>query len=576
MEGSAEPPVLDGYEYQENLGSGGFADVYRYKQRFPRRSVAVKVLRSTTMDRAARNQFIAEANTMAQLSNHPAIASIFSAGVTQDGRPYLVMEYCSRGSLGSVFRLNPLPVDQVLRIGVRIAAALESAHRLEIVHRDVKPANLLITDYGAAVLSDFGISVGDARLSEATVLQTERTSIGTLTGDSTTLGLSVPWAPPEAFDDEPTIDSRSDVYSLAATLFTLLEGRSPFERPGGTNGALHLSRRIERGELVPGERVDSLPELSSVLRRAMSVSPADRPHTALSFAEQLGAVERLLGHEPTPVELLGDGLPPERDVGTEPTALRAPGAIDDEDTRPRSPRNGAPSPPAPAEPTLHDAPQRRRRLPLLVSAGVLVVLLGGGAAIASTLDWNGAVESAPTAKPATARTPTPAPTPTPSATPSPSPSPISNVGLEGLRVCDEPAYVAAWEEFRGPWPFEPTPLTTLWEPAILDLGLVAVCGEETPDFNNSASQLLYFLGSRQELLALRDHLSNSNYSCREIWPEFGPEQGLDCADGAHHIWLEMAPLFGDKLDPRPLVSVNLGAFQWCVEGEYNCSTPEPW
>src|SRR5690606_4275285 len=136
-------------------------------------------------------------------------------GVTEGDQPYLVMEYCSRGSLGSVFRLNPLPGDQVLRIGVRIASALESAHRLGIVHRDVKPANLLVTDYGAAVLSDFGISVGDARLAEATILQAELTSVNTITGDSTTLGLSVPWAPPEAFDDEPVIDARSDVYSLA-------------------------------------------------------------------------------------------------------------------------------------------------------------------------------------------------------------------------------------------------------------------------------------------------------------------------------------------------------------------------
>lgn len=560
METTPEPPDLDGFEYQETLGSGGFADVYRYRQRFPRRSVAIKVLRATTMDRVSRHQFIAEANTMAQLSNHPAIATIYSAGVTDDARPYLVMEYCSRGSLASTYRLNPLPVDQALRIGLRIASALESAHRLGIVHRDVKPANILITDYGAAVLSDFGISTGDAQLAEATILHTERTNISTLSGESTTLGLSVPWAPPEALDDDPMIDARSDVYSLAATLFTLLEGRSPFESPGGSNGVLHLSRRIERGALVPGERVDRTPELSALLRRAMSVDPVDRPQTALAFAEQLGATERSLGHEPTAIELLGDGLRPVAAEGNDEATVRrdatASPAEADQETRLRG--TAVPG-------TGH------RRLIASIAAGALLAI---GSATAFTFTSSG------TANLETERTLSPTPpsafTPTPTATLAPT---IADV-LDGLQMCDNPDYLEAMEEFKAEGGNESTPekkpISAIWEPAVLDLNLTPFCGEEVTDVNDSASQWLVFYGDRNDVIALRDHL-DAAYPCREIFPEIGPDGGLDCASGNHYIWLETDPLFAKELGAgAPVISVSLDAFEWCEENEFNCWTPEPW
>jgi serine/threonine protein kinase len=361
VDAAPTPPDLEGFEYQSTLGSGGFADVYRYSQRFPRRPVAIKVLRATAVDRAARYQFIAEANTMAQLSSHPAIATVFSAGVTDDDRPYLVMEYCSNGSLGTTYRLNALPLDQILRIGIRIASALEASHRLGIVHRDVKPANILITDYGSAVLTDFGISSGGSHLAEVTMMRIERTSLSALTGDSTTLGLSVPWAPPEALDDEPVIDARSDVYSLAATLFSLFEGRSPFEHPGGSNGALHMSRRIERGALVPGERVDAVPALSSLLRRSMSSDPSDRPQTALEFATCLAELERANDFSATPIEQLGDRpTGPDDVVDPDETMVRIRPLVSEE-TQPR-PSATKRLPGEPADPTeVAGRPSRTRR-----------------------------------------------------------------------------------------------------------------------------------------------------------------------------------------------------------------------
>ncbi len=308
-----DAPEIDGFMHERVLGSGGFADVHLYTQRFPRRQVAIKVLKVETLDRETRRQFVAEANVMAQLSTHPAIATIYGADITVDGRPYLIMEYCSGGSLGVRYRDQPLGVEEVLQIGVRIASALESAHRAGVVHHDVKPANILITDYGAPVLTDFGISIGDEILSEATMFRTQHSSASIEAGGSGgSVGLSVPWAPPEAFDDHPEVDARSDVYSLGATLFSLMEGRSPFEVPGGANSAVHLSRRIERGELTPGA-VTVPSALSDALRRAMNVRQAKRQATARELGESLQGVQRDRGDAVTPFDLVrvGDASSPE-------------------------------------------------------------------------------------------------------------------------------------------------------------------------------------------------------------------------------------------------------------------------
>ena len=312
-------PAIAGFEYLEQLGTGGFSDVYLYQQKLPRRKVAVKVLHVDSLNRQLRRQFVAEANLMAQLSSHPAIATIFAASLTEDEHPYLVMEFCSGGSLGSGYRERPLPVSEVLSVGVRVASALESAHRAGIVHRDVKPANILITDYGAPVLTDFGISIGDDGVAESTMLSGDSTT--SLGNDTSTQGLSVPWAPPEAFDDVPVSNERSDIYSLGATLFSLLEGRTPFEIAGANNGAVQLSRRIERGEVNPGKRTDVPDALRLVIERSMAVRPANRFSSALDLATALQQVQRELGLSETPIEVARDAtaLPLLTDTG-EPEA----------------------------------------------------------------------------------------------------------------------------------------------------------------------------------------------------------------------------------------------------------------
>jgi len=360
------PPTIPGFEYLEVLGTGGFSDVYLYQQKLPRRRVAIKVLHVDALNRQLRRQFVAEANLMAQLSSHPAIATIYAADISGEEHPYLVMEFCSGGSLGSVYRAKPLTAPEVLNIGIRVASALESAHRAGIVHRDVKPANILLTDYGSPVLTDFGISIGDDGVNESTMFRGDVT-VTTGGNDSTTLSLSVPWAPPEAFDDVPVSNERSDVYSLGATLFSLLEGRTPFEIAGASNGAVQLSRRIERGELNAPTR-DNVPEsLRAAIARAMEVRPANRFASALEFATALQAVQRELGIGETPIEI---GREPHRmDVAAEPEAAETvirpaaltptPAPLASEDTDVRHPGSPVPvqgPPEAPTQPPAAETP----------------------------------------------------------------------------------------------------------------------------------------------------------------------------------------------------------------------------
>lgn len=280
----ADPPALVGFEVVDLLGSGGYADVFLYEQQMPRRRVAVKVLREQGLTDSGRTQFTAEANLMAALSAHPYIVTIFNADVAKDGRPYLVMEYYPGVNLSVRCRQKPLGVSEVLRIGVQLAGAVETAHRSGIVHRDLKPANVLTSAFGKPGLTDFGISA-------------------VTTDQSDSAGLSVPWSPPELLTDSADADESSDVYGLAATIYTLLAGRSPFERPGGDNSTLALMARIEHDPVPPTQRSEVPASLDRVLAGAMSKSRANRPRSASDLAHSLQSIERELRLQPTDLDI---------------------------------------------------------------------------------------------------------------------------------------------------------------------------------------------------------------------------------------------------------------------------------
>ena len=283
---ASAPPALPGYEHVRTLGLGGFADVFLYRQDLPRREVAVKVLLAGSLDDESRASFQTEANLMAQLSHHPSILTVYQASIAADGRPYLVMEYCSRPGLGERYRTERMSVAEVLRIGVRLSSAVETAHRAGILHRDIKPANVLTTDFGWPALTDFGIAA---------------TTGGAAGGAAA--GMSIPWAPPELLADRPRGDERSDVYSLAATLYSLLAGRTPFEVPGAQNGVQQLVARIERSPLAPVGRQDVPPALQAVLERAMAKAPTVRYASAAAFGRALQQVEVDLLLPVTPLDL---------------------------------------------------------------------------------------------------------------------------------------------------------------------------------------------------------------------------------------------------------------------------------
>ncbi|MBC7519079.1 MAG: serine/threonine protein kinase [Microbacteriaceae bacterium] len=301
------PPVLAGFVHQRVLGSGGFADVYLYEQNLPRRQVAVKALLSEIVDEHLRGMFRAEVNVMAQLSAHPSILTVYQAGVAADGRPFMVMELCS-GALGDRYRRERIPVAEVLGIAVNIGSALETAHRAGVLHRDLKPSNILITAYGHPVLSDFGIAstLGDAQLA---------------------VGLSVPWSAPETLIDELPVTVRSEVFSFAATIYSLLAGRSPCEISGATTTAGELTARIDRGQIQGIERPDVPASLERSLRRALSRTPAERPATVLQLVREFQACQSELGLTQTPIEVeFTDWAFPAASTMEEKTLLRGIGS----------------------------------------------------------------------------------------------------------------------------------------------------------------------------------------------------------------------------------------------------------
>lgn len=323
-------PELPGYEFVSILGSGGFSDVFLYQQRLPRRRVAVKVLLTEQLNPSTQAQFVDEANLMAQLSTHPYIVTIYHADVAGDGRPYFVMEHCSGPSLAERYKREKFGVEDALRTGVRLAGAIATAHSAGILHRDIKPANVLTNDFGWPALTDFGIS---SSLDEELPVQTSTGghrpagSESTGTGESQSVGMSVPWSPPEMFEDDPRPDVRSDVFSLAATIHTLLAGQTPFEIHGRSNGTLDLIGRIERGAITPIGREDVPRSLVAVLAKAMATRRDDRFATAVDFARALQRVELELGYAPTGIDIpTGAGVQhvkPDAPAGDDETRARS-------------------------------------------------------------------------------------------------------------------------------------------------------------------------------------------------------------------------------------------------------------
>ncbi|WP_063045140.1 protein kinase domain-containing protein [Nocardia pseudovaccinii] len=278
----AVTPVADdlsasGFADAEEVGRGGFGEVYRCRQVALDRTVAVKVL-TAELDEENQERFFREQRAMGRLTGHPNIVTVLQVGVTASERPYLVMPYHPLDSLDAwIRRQGPLPVQTVLWIGVKIAGALESAHRLGIVHRDVKPGNILLTDYGEPALTDFGI----ARIADGF-----RTTTGIVTA-------SPAFTAPEVLGgDDPT--SAADIYGLGSTLFCALTGHAAFERRRDEQVVAQFLRITSQP--VPDLRESGIPDdLSAVVESAMQRDPQQRP-SATGIGEALRQVQLRHGY----------------------------------------------------------------------------------------------------------------------------------------------------------------------------------------------------------------------------------------------------------------------------------------
>lgn len=245
------------------------ADVYRALDTMLGRTVAVKVLADRhARDSDVRSRFTREAYAAARLSGHPHVVTVFDVG-ERDERPFIVMEFLEGGSVHDRIRAGRPPVARALEWLRQVASALDAAHAQGVVHRDVKPANLLLDESERVLVSDFGIA--------------SAAGLDTLTLPGTVLGTAGYLAPEQARGGPAT--PATDVYALGVVAFELLTGRRPYASDSQVAEALaHI-----QGEIPRATRIDpSLPhELDEIFRRALAKDPEHRPESAMGFAEDL-------------------------------------------------------------------------------------------------------------------------------------------------------------------------------------------------------------------------------------------------------------------------------------------------
>jgi len=291
-------PVIPGYEHLSLIGSGAFSRVYKAEQTKLKRNVAIKVLNFGLNDEADRVSFQRETELMARVSAHRDIVTVHDTEFTSNGQPCIVMELYSGGSLANfIAEMTRLTPGEVLEVGVGIASALDASHLAGIVHCDLKPQNILVSELGEPALGDFGIST----------FAEERTRSESASEGGA--GFTLPYAAPEIIEGEPPTTS-TDVYSLAATLYTALAGRRPFSLPEEQTQkptAAEQARRI-LFEPVPSLANEGVPvAIDDVIRAAMAKRPEHRPESAAAFAQQLHEVGQRLGLGTSTPRVVGSG-----------------------------------------------------------------------------------------------------------------------------------------------------------------------------------------------------------------------------------------------------------------------------
>ncbi|WAU81662.1 serine/threonine-protein kinase [Streptomyces sp. Qhu-G9] len=292
---------IAGYRIEREVGRGGMAVVYRAKDLRLDRTVALKLLApELARNDTFRKRFTHESRVAAAI-DHPHIVPVFEAGET-DGVLYIAMRYVAGLDLRHLLdREGPLALPVAARIAVQVASALDAAHDHGLVHRDVKPGNILVaagtdSDHPEHVyLTDFGLTKKSLSL-------TGFTTVGQFVG-------TLDYVAPEQISGRP-VDGRCDVYSFACVVYETLAGRPPFQRDDDM--ALLWAHQYDQPPPLTGERPGLAAPVDGVLAKALAKSPDDRYESCLAFVAALRAAAtgtEVVGHAPTQVDHRAAGTP---------------------------------------------------------------------------------------------------------------------------------------------------------------------------------------------------------------------------------------------------------------------------
>ncbi len=271
---------LGPYEIVAPLGAGGMGEVYRARDTRLERTVAIKILpEQVSHDPVRKQRFEREAKTISSL-NHPHICVLHDIG-HQDGIDYLVMECVEGETLAKRLEKGPLPLEQVLKLGAQIADALDKAHRSGVVHRDLKPGNIMLTPTGAKLL-DFGIAKPVAPPLTGVTL-TAATQPSPVTAEGTVIG-TFQYMSPEQIEGKE-LDGRSDIFSFGAVLYEMLTGQRAFQG----KSQLSVASTILEKEPAPISSLKPLtpPALDHAIRRCLMKEPERRWQSAADLAGEL-------------------------------------------------------------------------------------------------------------------------------------------------------------------------------------------------------------------------------------------------------------------------------------------------
>ncbi|MEU0796074.1 protein kinase [Amycolatopsis sp. NPDC005961] len=377
--------IRDRYRLLEPIGGGAMGTVWRAQDEMLGRTVAIKELllphdHDEHRTEEAKNRAMREARIAARLQHSHAI-TVFAV-LEEEDRPWLIMEYLPSKSFAVLIGEEPASVDDAIRVGAQISSALAGAHRAGIVHRDVKPANILVSDDGTAKITDFGISraIGDVKL----------TATGEIAGTPAYLA-------PEVARGEDA-DFAADVFSLGATLYAAVEGQPPY---GTADNPIALLYKASSGEIEPPTKAE---RLTPLLLRMLATDPAERP--SMDEVEQ---ELRALLTDAEPGESVLAATVPEAEVADVPAAV------------PTVPATVA-VPPAGEVATV--SPGARKGM-IAVGAGAALLCVAVVVAILLVVRQKAPTDTAappPATQPSTSASVTPPPSASPSPSPSPTPS----------------------------------------------------------------------------------------------------------------------------------------------------------